>query len=167
MLIETVTSEPVTNDQFWSESPLSHLKIGYFLSLCYLLFGVGLAGCGNSAPVGIGGLNFLMPGEHLTKINEIKPKQNAATITLQGQVVTRAPFLGSGAYKLEDATGTIWVITNQSLPNVGDEVLLKGEPQFQSIPVGGKDIGEVYVQEQQQLQRKAGQPASSKGHSSS
>jgi hypothetical protein len=49
-------------------------------------------------------------------------------------------------------------MTSQSLPDVGDEVLIKGQLQFQSIPVGGQDLGEVYIQEEQQLQRKAGQP---------
>jgi hypothetical protein len=35
--------------------------------------------------------------------------------------------------------------------------LIQGQVQFQSIPVGGQDLGEVFVQEQQQLERRAGQ----------
>jgi hypothetical protein len=66
--------------------------------------------------------------------------------------------LVAGAYKVQDATGAIWVLTNQTIPNVGDEVLIKGQLQFQSIPVAGQNLDEVYVQEEQQLQRKAGQP---------
>jgi hypothetical protein len=134
-------------------------KMLYFLPLCFLLLGGGLVGCGNSFPLGIGGININNPGVNVTKISDIPQKQNAfTTIYLKGQVASRAPFLASGAYKLQDATGTIWVITNQTLPNVGDEVLIEGQLQFQSIPVGGQQLGEVYVQEQQQLARKAGQP---------
>lgn len=133
-------------------------KLFYFLPVCFLLFGGGLVSCGNSGPLGIGGIKFNGAG-NVTKISEIQQNKNsAATVYLQGQVATRAPFLGSGAYKLQDATGAVWVITSQILPDVGDEVLIKGQLQFQSIPVGGRDLGEVYIQEEQQLQRKAGQP---------
>jgi hypothetical protein len=135
------------------------LKMLYFLPLCFLLFGGGLSSCGPSAGLSIGGFNIGAAG-NVTKIRDIQQNQNAATtVYLQGQVTTRAPFLGSGAYKLQDATGAIWVFTDQTLPNVGDEVLLRGQLQFQSIAVSGQELGEVYVQEQQMLQRRAGQPA--------
>lgn len=133
-------------------------KVVYLLVFCFVLFGGGLVGCSQSGPLGFGGI-----GGNLTKIGNIQQNQNNAnaTVYLQGEVITRAPFLGSGAYKLKDATGTVWVIANPTLPNVGDEVLIKGKVQFQSIPVGGQELGEVYVQEEQQLKRKEGKPQSS------
>ena len=133
-------------------------KMVYLLPVCFVLLGGGLVGCSNSAPFGIGGINFSNASGNVTKISDIQKNQNAATVYIQGQVVTRAPFLVAGAYKVQDATGAIWVLTNQTIPNVGDEVLIKGQLQFQSIPVGGQNLDEVYVQEEQQLQRKAGQP---------
>lgn len=135
------------------------LKMLYFLPLCFLLFGGGLSSCSHSAGLSIGGFNIGGAG-NVTKIRDIQQNQNASrTVYLQGQVTTRAPFLGSGAYKVQDSTGTIWVFTNQTLPNVGDEVSIRGQLQFQSIAVSGQEIGEVYVQEQQMLQRRAGKPA--------
>ncbi len=130
-------------------------KVVYLLLFCFVFFGGGVIGCSNSGLLGLGG--------NVTKIGNIQQNQNNtdATVYLQGEVTTRAPFLGSGAYKLKDASGTIWVIANQTLPNVGDEVLIKGQVQFQSIPVGGQELGEVYVQEEQQLKRKEGKPHSS------
>lgn len=130
-----------------------------YLLLCYfLVFGGGLIGCSNSAPLGLGGLN-VSAGLNVTKIGTIQQNQNAtATVYLQGRVINRAPLLSNGAYKLEDATGTIWVLTNQSLPNIGDEVTIEGQLKFQSIPIGGQDLGELYVQEQKQLEHRAGQP---------
>jgi hypothetical protein len=105
------------------------------------------------------GFNLGSIGVNPTKISDIPQNpQVDAIVYLQGQVINRAPLLGSGAYKLKDATGTIWVIANQSIPNVGDEVLIKGKLQFQSIPIGGQELGEVYVQEDQLLNRKAGKP---------
>ena len=134
----------------------------YLLPLCFVFFGGGLISCGNLAPLSMGGISLGGFRGNITKIGEIPNDQNAvATVYLQGQVSNRAPFVENGAYKLEDDTGTIWVLTNQAPPNIGDEVLLQGQVQFQSIPVGGQDLGEVFVQEQQQLQRRAGEPKSS------
>ena len=134
----------------------------YLLPLYVLLFGIGLVGCGNSVPLGLTGFNIDTLGITFTKIRDIPQNPDAdATAYLQGQVVSRAPLMGSGAYKLKDATGTIWVFTNQTLPNLGDQVLIKGQLRFQSIPISGQELGEVYVQEQQQLERKAGQPEQS------
>jgi hypothetical protein len=41
--------------------------------------------------------------------------------------------LEAGAYKLQDATGAIWVITQQTVPSVGDQVVIKGQLQFQTV----------------------------------
>lgn len=131
-------------------------KVVYLLLFSFVLFGAGLVGCSTSGFLGIGG--------NVTKIGNIQQNQNNgnSTVYLQGEVTTRAPFLGSGAYKLKDASGTIWVIANQTLPNVGDQVLIKGQLQFQSIPVAGQELGEVYVQQEQQLKRKEGKAQSPK-----
>ncbi|MBD1810782.1 DNA-binding protein, partial [Microcoleus sp. FACHB-DQ6] len=54
-------------------------------------------------------------------------------------------------------TGSIWILTTQEdLPQLGDEVLLKGEVRYKSITLkelAGKDLGEVYVEEMEQLKR--------------
>ncbi|MBW4492646.1 MAG: hypothetical protein KME26_06055 [Oscillatoria princeps RMCB-10] len=90
-----------------------------------------------------------------TDIGEIQQKREVnSTVYVQGKVEKRAPFLGAGAYQLQDATGSIWVITNKTLPNQGDEVSIKGSVNYESIPVAGLEIGEVYIKEQEQLQRK-------------
>lgn len=133
----------------------------YLLPFTFLLFGGGLVGCSNSAPLGIHGFSISDRSGNVTKISDIPQSQNsAATVYLQGQVATRAPFLTAGAYKLQDDTGTIWVITNKTVPNVGDAVLIKGQLQFKSIPFGEQELGEVFVQEQELLERREGQSES-------
>lgn len=138
-------------------------KVVYLLPFCFLLFGAGLVGCSNSGFLGLGSLNLSGFGGNITKIGDIQqnPNDANATVYLQGEVTTRAPFLKNGAYRLKDATGAIWVITNQTPPTIGDELLIKGQVQFQSIPLGGQELGEVYVQEEQLLKRKAGKSQSS------
>ena len=132
--------------------------ISFFLPFCFLLFGGVLMSCANSSRSGVVGINVSDYSVKVTRISDLPQTQNAnATVHLLGEVVTKAPFLGSGAYQIKDNTGTIWVITNQTLPEVGDGILLKGQLQYQSIPVGGQELGEVYIQEQEQLKRNAGQ----------
>lgn len=122
-------------------------------------FGVGLLGCANSAPFGLSGLNVSNMGMNITQISDIpKNPTTDSVVHLQGQVTNRAPLMGLSAYQIKDTTGTIWVFTNQTLPKLGDKVLIQGKLQFQSIPVSGKEFGEVYIVEEQVLQRKAGQP---------
>jgi len=131
--------------------------IFFFLPFCFLLFGGVVTSCAKLTRPGVVGINVNDYSVDVTKISDIPPNQNAsATVHLLGEVVTKAPFLGSGAYQIKDDTGTIWVITSQTLPEVGDGILLKGQLQYQSIPIGGQELGEVYIQEQEQLERNAG-----------
>ena len=120
------------------------------LPLCTLalLLG-GLLGCGNMPQLG---------GAKTTPIGDVKNSwQKYSTVYLKGQVGKQAPFLGSGAYELEDRTGTILVVTRETLPSSGDTVLLKGQVKYQSIPIAGKEQGGVYVEEQKQLERVSSQ----------
>lgn len=136
----------------WLTQTRQQAKIIYLIPVCCLFLGGGIVSCGRLNPFGHWGGN-------VTKISDISQKKaSTTTVYLQGKVATRAPFLKAGAYKLQDATGTIWVLTNQTVPNVGDKVVIKGQLQFQTILVKGQELGEVYVQEEQQLERQAGQP---------
>lgn len=131
-------------------------KMLYLLPICCFLVGGGLISC-----------SFAPLGGNVSKIGDIQKRQKTdARVYLQGQVTNRAPFLTNGAYRLQDGSGAIWVIADQNLPNVGDELKIEGQLQYQSIPIGGQDLGEVYVLEQKQIGRKAGQlsqPVSSQG----
>ncbi|GAC1490896.1 MAG: hypothetical protein NVS2B14_03180 [Chamaesiphon sp.] len=135
----------------------THEKIKkIYLSVFLFLLLSGLLSCGNFAPSGFS----LSPDNHLpvTKIGDLEHNRDLnSMVYLKGKVVSQSPFLGSAAYELQDTTGSIWVITNHTLPAKGDEVLIEGKVQYQSIPIGGKDLGEVYVQEQEQLERRAAQ----------
>ncbi len=94
-------------------------------------------------------------GFNVAKIGDVQQKRQVDTeVYLQGKVENRAPFVGNAAYQLQDTTGSIWILTKQALPQLGDELLLKGKVRYQSIKLkdlAGKDLGEVYVEEIEQL----------------
>ncbi len=127
----------------------------YLLPMCALLFGGGLVSCSNvpllGSPNGMGSAHTV----DVTAISEIQSNQTVQEVVyLQGQVISQAPFLNSGAYQVQDTTGKIWVVSNQELPNVGDQVVIEGQVQFQSIPISGQEMGELYLQETEQIERK-------------
>jgi hypothetical protein len=116
-----------------------------------LIFAGALFSCG-SLP-----LSQLNLGFNVATIGDVQQKRQVdAEVYLRGKVENRAPFVGNAAYQLQDGTGSIWILTKQDLPKLGEEVLLKGEVRYKSITLkelAGKDLGEIYVEEMQQLQR--------------
>ena len=98
-------------------------------------------------------INF-RPGVNVTNIRDIKlDPENESTVYLRGKVVKRVPLLERQVYQLQDLTGTVWVVTKRAKLQLKDEVLIKGNVRYQSIPQAGKDFGEVFVVEQEQLER--------------
>jgi uncharacterized protein YdeI (BOF family) len=109
---------------------------------------VGLCSCANGKPGEIN-LQNLRIGANVTPIREIKPAQdNQATVYIQGKIEKHATLLKQQAYQIADASGKIWVVTNQSNLNVGQEVVLKGKVRYKSIPLAGQEFGEVYLEEE-------------------
>ncbi len=99
------------------------------------------------------------PSVDVTSVREIPPRsQQNLTIYLEGQVGRQVPLAGSQVYELIDSTGTIWVKTQGSTLNPGDTVLIQGTVRYQRIPIGGKDLGEVYIEQSEQLFHVPAQP---------
>ena len=48
-------------------------------------------------------------------------------VGLKGDVVESISLLGHGVYKLDDGTGTIWVISKRGVPRRGARVRVKGK----------------------------------------
>jgi hypothetical protein len=113
------------------------MRSGQFLILSFLL--LIFTGCGNF-PFGMGGNN----------IRQLQRSKNFnSSVSIQGKVIAVAPFIKGGAYELSDQSGSIWVVTNQKLPDVGMSLSIQGNLQFQSITVEGQEFGEVYIKELQ------------------
>ncbi|MEL4894836.1 DNA-binding protein [Crocosphaera sp. Alani8] len=108
--------------------------------------------------IGCTPINYLgLAQPTVTPIGEISPQPTAESNTeetiiyLEGKVVDSAPFMDSGSYQLQDETGTVWVVTNDPLPQTGETVKITGQVTYQSIPIGGQDMGELYILEVEKL----------------
>lgn len=104
----------------------------------------GLLSCSNVSEYGMNAI-----GVNVTSINELKPQKddNNAPVYVQGKVERKVPLLEKQMYQINDSTGKVWVLTNQKGWKVGEKVVVKAVPQYESIPMAGTDLGEVYLQE--------------------
>jgi hypothetical protein len=83
-------------------------------ALFLLLGAVGLSslGCGGTTISRI-----LAEPQKYTRQNDVR---------LDGDVVESLSLLGHGAYKLDDGTGTIWVVSRHGVPRKGARVKVNG-----------------------------------------
>ncbi|MGD1912479.1 MAG: hypothetical protein ACFB2X_16995 [Rivularia sp. (in: cyanobacteria)] len=104
----------------------------------------GLLSCSNLSQYGMNAI-----GVNVTSINELKPQKsnNNTPVYVQGKVERKVPLLEQQMYQLDDSTGKVWVLTNQKGWKVGDKVVVKALPQYESIPVAGAEMGELYLEE--------------------
>ncbi len=101
---------------------------------------------------------------NVTSIDSL-PKRRADTrVYVKGTVESHAPFVGAGAYQLQDNTGNVWVFTTDPLPPLGQEMLVRGQVKHESInlqELPGEDIGGVYLKEVERLQEPSASPENS------
>jgi hypothetical protein len=93
--------------------------------------------------------------KNFVSIAEIKQQNSGSIIYIEGQVNNQAPFLGSSAYQIKDSTGTIWVMPKQSIPKIGQTIIIEGKVQYQNINVDNIEMGEFYILEIQQIEDRA------------
>ena len=77
-------------------------------------------------------------------ISQIARKKSGSQVYIAGTVTRTIPLINYGAYQLQDATGTIWVLTNRNLPSVGNQISVKGQIKLQQFPVAQ---AQMYLQE--------------------
>ena len=79
-----------------------------------------------------------------------------AEVVFEGKITQVAPLLNGQVYELTDETGKIWVISPLVDLPIGEPVgdrsfLVQGVFRYQSIPAGGKEWGEAYVEERERF----------------
>ncbi|MDJ0535406.1 MAG: hypothetical protein QNJ70_23460 [Xenococcaceae cyanobacterium MO_207.B15] len=84
-------------------------------------------------------------------IKDITQKQPGTVIYVTGQVKDLAPLIKDAAYRLQDDTGGIWVITSGILPVSGTQIKVKGKIQQQNITIAAEQLNEFYLLELEQL----------------
>lgn len=121
------------------------LPLCFFYLYCFL--SVGLVSCGG-LPVSTINRIEAIGGVNVVSIRSLTQEQNKdSTVYLRGKIIRQVPLIDWRMYQLQDATGRIWVLTKKTDLKPTEQVLIKGKVRYQSIPIAGKDFGEVYVEE--------------------
>ncbi len=118
--------------------------------LCWSLvvcLSIGMASCGNDPDLEGQRPQWGRQASPIPIEQAQQPQQTNKIVYLKGTAGKQAPFLGSSAYELIDATGSLWVVTKARVPPEGTEVLIKGQILYQSIPLAGREAGEFYLEE--------------------
>jgi hypothetical protein len=92
---------------------------------------------------------------NITPIENLEKRKAETKVYIKGTVESLAPFIGAGAYQLQDNTGTVWVFSTDDLPKEGQEILVRGKVNYETITLKelqGEDIGGVYLQELERIQ---------------
>lgn len=98
------------------------------------------------------GISILSPNAPVTNVSEVKQQSKVnSTVYLQGNVIKLIPFVEKRAYELKDNTGTITVVTKESFPKQKQEIVIQGKVLYKSVPAGGQEFGEFYIEEQKRL----------------
>lgn len=115
---------------------------------------VCLAGCASfSSSQGSSGIQPVGFTIASSTVESLKQTPNVnAIVQVKGRVGQRVPLLGKTAYELIDATGSLWVIATNAIPNPGDNVVVEGKLLYQTIPLNGKEQGSLYLEQRRQLQ---------------
>ena len=108
----------------------------------YILL-LGIISCGSLNPRG-----FKPIGASITPINQLKSKQEPDTVYIQGKVEKAIPLVKRRAYQVNDGTGKIWIVTNQTRIKQGESVVVKGKIRYKNIPLSGQEYGELYVEKE-------------------
>lgn len=75
------------------------------------------------------------------------PKQTAI-VYVKGTVGDPVPLLEGTVYPLQDATGKVWILTQQPAPKPGEEVVVKGTIRYKPISINGKEQGSIYLEQE-------------------
>jgi len=86
----------------------------------------------------------------IEQINQ-KNKTKKTPVRVQGKVEKIVPLLGSSAYEIKDLTGSIWIISSNTLPPVGKQITVEAIPQYQEITIGSENLGGFYLEEVKQI----------------
>lgn len=80
-------------------------------------------------------------------ITALVAEREEETVAISGAIAQRAALLDGWLYEVRDETGSIWVLTDRSEPEVGEQVIVEGVLHYEPIVVGEIDAGDVYLQE--------------------
>ncbi|MEM8610516.1 MAG: hypothetical protein AAGF93_00750 [Cyanobacteria bacterium P01_H01_bin.105] len=106
------------------------------------------------APSDVGVPAISLPKATVTVESLRQPQQVEQSVPLSGSVIQRLAILNGWLYQIDDGTGQVWVLTQQTAPEIDQQVYVKGVLRYEAIIINEADLGDYYLEEQErQLQQ--------------
>ena len=85
--------------------------------------------------------------EKISTILQNPEKYEGKIVTIKGKVteVLSIPLISQGFYKVEDNTGTIWVVTKTGAPSKGNEVTITGKVET-AFKINEQSFGTIILE---------------------
>lgn len=104
----------------------------------------GIVGCTNL-------INFTFASSDISPIEEIKISENITErAKIQGKISRIVPLAGLTVYKLEDETGKIWVVSDRTLGQIDEVVIVEGNLKYKDITIDNDEWGDFYLYHSQE-----------------
>lgn len=81
-------------------------------------------------------------------IESLMADREADSVVVSGTVTQRSAILNGWLYEVSDDTGSLWVLTDGSEPEVGAIAKIEGIVRYEPVVVGEIDAGSIYLEEQ-------------------
>ncbi len=109
------------------------------LSLLSLSFFFVITGCSNLIKFGLASPKFI-------EIGEVKNQNySGKIIKVEGTVQKVIPLLDLKGFEIKDQTDSIWVVTQDNIPRVGDRISIGGKLKYKEIVIGEEKFNEFYL----------------------
>lgn len=106
--------------------------------------GPDMPSASEAPPAGLPGLR--LPGQSAA-IDSLSAERAEDKVSISGRVTQRVATLDGWIYQIEDDTGSLWVLTHQSDPNVGQIATVSGIVKHKAIVIDAINASEVYLEE--------------------
>jgi outer membrane lipoprotein-sorting protein len=85
--------------------------------------------------------------EKISTILQNPEKYEGKIVTIKGKVteIMSIPLISQGFYKVEDNTGTIWVVTKSGTPSKGKEVTITGKVET-AFKINEQSFGTIILE---------------------
>ncbi len=111
----------------------------------------GISEVGTSAPASEFPVRFpaiRLSNRPVVTIDSLMADKDSEKVAVEGTVAARVGILEGWLYQLDDGTGSVWVLSDGSEPEVGQLATVEGVVHYEAITVGDIDAGDVYLEEQ-------------------
>ena len=91
--------------------------------------------------------SFRLSSRPALEIDSLSEDQLDDTITVSGEIAQKAAVLEGWIYQIKDDTGSLWILSDREVPDVGEVVTVEGTVRYEPIMVDSIDASEFYIEE--------------------